>query len=142
MAGEREMITRIFEEITRGNVDALDEYFDESYVDHGPGIELRGRDAFKDSVRQWLGAFSERRVEVSNIIVEGDNAAWLVHFTGKHTGDTLGFPATGRSVDVVSASIGRMRDGKAVEHWSEQGLLETLQQLGVIPQMGPPQPVS
>lgn len=143
MAGEREMIERIFEEIVnKGNAGAIDEYFAEDYVDHGPGIELRGREAFRQNYLAWTGAFSNLRAEVSNVIVEGDNAAWLLRVTGKHTGDTLGFPATGKTIDVVSPNLGRMRDGKAVEHWSEQGLLETLQQLGVIPKMEQPQPVS
>jgi len=62
-----------------------------------------------------------------------DNVAWLVRTTGTHTGDGLGFPATGKSFETVTANVGHMHDGKAVEHWSEQGMLPMLIQLGVMP---------
>jgi hypothetical protein len=52
--------------------------------------------------------------------------------------DALSFPATGKQFETVSANIGVVRDGKAVEHWSEGGVLAMLQQVGVIPQMEPP----
>ncbi|MEA3216933.1 MAG: SnoaL-like polyketide cyclase [Acidimicrobiia bacterium] len=37
-----------------------------------------------------------------------------------HTGDGLGFPVTGKRFETVSANIARLRDGKVLEHWSEQ----------------------
>ncbi|MFN2581129.1 MAG: ester cyclase [Candidatus Dormibacteria bacterium] len=139
---QKELIYKIFDEIiNQRQFDKIDEYFAEDFVDHGPGIELHGREAFRQNVNQWVGAFPDVRVEVSNVVVDGDTAGWLVRAVGTHTGDTLGFPATGKKMDVYSPNIGRMRDGKAVEHWSEQGMLETLQQLGVIPAMSAPQPV-
>ena len=66
----------------------------------------------------------------------GDMVGWLVHTTGTHTGDGLGFPATGKRFETVSANIGRIRDGKAAEHWAEQGMFPMLMQLGVIPTPG------
>lgn len=54
-----------------------------------------------------------------------------------HTGDILGFPASGRRVETVTANIGRFRDGQAIEHWSEQGMLATLAQVGLLPAMAP-----
>jgi predicted ester cyclase len=68
---------------------------------------------------------------VENVLVDGDLAGWTVRTTGTHTGDGLGFPATGKSFSTVSANIGRFRDGQAAEHWSEQGMLPMLMQIGV-----------
>lgn len=62
--------------------------------------------------------------------------SWTVRTTGTHTGDGLGFPATNKSFETVSANLGRIRDGQAVEHWSEQGMFPMLMQLGVLPPMG------
>src|SRR5947209_8326449 len=91
MAGERELIERIFDEVVnKRNVDAVDEYFTEDYVDHGPGMVLHGRNAFKEFTKVWLGAFSELRAEVTDVAIDGDKAGWLVHVTGRHTGDGLG----------------------------------------------------
>jgi predicted ester cyclase len=135
-------INTLFDEvINQGHLETIDDVFDPDFVDHGPGPDLHGRDAFKGAVAAWRGAMSGLRCEVSHLVVEGETAAWLVHTTGTHTGDTLGFPATGRHIDTVSANLAVFRDGKVVEHWAEQGMLATLQQLGVIPAMAP-QPVS
>ena len=85
---------------------------------------------------QWRDAVPDVHCEIDNVIVDGDNAAWLVHTTGTHTGDGLGFPATGKSFETVSANIGRFRNGQAVEHWAEQGMMPMLIQLGVLPAPG------
>jgi predicted ester cyclase len=134
----RTLVHRIFDEIVnQGRLDSVDALFAEDFADHGPGVDLHGREEFRASVRQWLGAFSDIHCEVSNIIVEGDLCAWVVRTTGVHTGDTLGFPATGKRIDTLSANMGRFRDGKAVEHWSEQGTMAMLIQLGVLPAPAP-----
>ena len=125
---------RIFDEIVnKGDLDAADELFADDFIDHGPGGELHGREEFKASIAQWRDAVPDVHTEISNIIVDGDTAAWLVHGTGTHTGDGLGFPATNKRFDTVSANLARFVDGKAVEHWSEQGMFSMLVQLGVIP---------
>jgi len=139
MQDTKALIHGIFDEIVnQGRLDKVDDYFSEDFLDHGPMGDMPGRETFKGLVAAWRGAFPDVHCEVSNVIVEGDLVAWLVHTTGTHTGDDMGFPATGRRIETVSANIGRVRDGKAVEHWAEQGMLATLQQIGVIPEFAPP----
>jgi predicted ester cyclase len=128
------VLQRIFEEIVnQGRIDAADELFAEDYVDHGPMGDLEGREAFKAVVSQWRAAVPDVQCSIENVIVRGDMAAWLVRTTGTHTGGDLGFPPTGRTFETVSANLGRLRDGRAVEHWSEQGMLPMLLQLGLLP---------
>lgn len=139
MSDAKAFVRDLFDDVVnRRQVDKAEEYFATDFVDHGPSGDLHGIDAFKAMLTVWLGAFSDLRCEVDNVIQEGDLLAWTVHTTGTHTGDGLGFPATGRRIDTLSANIGRIRDGRAVEHWSEQGMLPMLVQLGVIPEMAPP----
>jgi predicted ester cyclase len=137
------LIARIFDEVVNeGRVESIDELFAADFLDHGPGADLHGPEAFRAAVTSWRAAFPDVHCEVSNIVSDGDTAGWVVHTTGTHTGDGLGFPATNRRIDTLSANVGRFRDGKAVEHWSDQGMLVTLQQLGVIPVMTPAEAVS
>jgi predicted SnoaL-like aldol condensation-catalyzing enzyme len=137
MADAREILQRIFDEvINQGHVDAADDLFTEDFVDHGPMGDIHGREAFKGLVAQWRSAVPDVHCVLENIIVDGDLAAWLVRTTGTHTGDGLGFPATGKPFETVSANMGRLREGKAVEHWSEQGMLPMLVQIGMMPPMG------
>lgn len=143
MSDLKTLVHRIFDEIVnRRRLASVDELFAEDYVDHGPTGDLAGREAFRANVTAWLDAFSDLHCEVSHVVAEGDTVGWVVHTTGVHTGDSLGFPATGKRIDTLSANIGRMRDGKAVEHWSEQGMLPMMAQLGLLPEMAPPSTVS
>jgi predicted ester cyclase len=97
---------------------------------------VEGREAFKGLVAQWRAAVPDVRCEIRDVIEDGDLTAWLVHTTGTHTGDGLGFPATGKSFETTTANFGRFRDGMAVEHWSEQGMMPMLIQLGLMPLPG------
>lgn len=134
MADTREVIQRVFNDIINNqDVDAADELFAEDFVDHGPMGDLHGREALKGLFRQWLSAVPDAHSTVENIIVQGELAGWLVRTTGTHTGDGLGFPATGKPFETVAVNMGRFRDGIAVEHWSEQGFMSMLVQLGMMP---------
>ena len=138
MSDPRQIVRRIFDEvINQGRMDAIDELFVEDYVDHGPMGDMNGRDVFRQLVEQWRAAVPDVHCTVDNLVVEGDIAGWTVHTTGTHTGDQLGFPATGKKFETVSANVGRMRDGRAAEHWAEQGMFPMLVQLGLIPMPAP-----
>jgi predicted ester cyclase len=138
MSERKELICRIFDAVINdGDLDAVDDLFTDDFLDHGPMGDMQGRDVFKQLVQQWRDAVPDVHCRVENVIVEGDLAAWTVHTTGTHTGDGLGFPGTGRQFHTVSANIGRFRDGRACEHWSEQGMFAMLVQLGVIPMPAP-----
>jgi ketosteroid isomerase-like protein/predicted ester cyclase len=128
------ILRRMFDEIiNQGRLEVVDELFADDFVDHGPMGDIAGRVGFKQLVAQWRGAVPDVHCEVDSVIVQGDLCAWLVRTSGTHTGDGLGFPATGRRFETVSANIGRFRDGRAVEHWAEQGMFPMLVQLGVLP---------
>ena len=137
MSDVETILKRVFDQIiNQGDLDAIDELFAEDYVDHGPTGDVQGREGFKAMVAQWRAAVPDVHCRVENIFSDGDLAGWLVRTTGTHTGDGLGFPATGKRFETVSANIGRLRDGKPIEHWSEQGMFPFLVQLGVIPAPG------
>ena len=134
MSDSKALVERMFDEIiNKGNIDLADELFAEDFVDHGPMGDVHGREAFKELVARWRDAVPDVHCEVMHLFAEGDLVGWVVRTTGTHTGDGLGFPATGRRFETLSANVGRFRDGRAAEHWSEQGLLPMLVQVGVVP---------
>jgi steroid delta-isomerase-like uncharacterized protein len=133
MSEARVLLERLFEEvINQGRLEVADELFADDFVDHGPMGDVHGRDAFKEVVQAWRAAVPDVRCVVERVIEQGGTVAWLVHTTGTHTGDGLGFPATGKRFETVSANFGRIVDGRAAEHWSEQGMLPMLLQLGIL----------
>jgi predicted ester cyclase len=129
-----EVLRRMFDEIiNQGRLEVVDELFADDFVDHGPMGDIHGREAFKGLVAQWRSAVPDVHCEVENIVADGDLAGWVVRTTGTHTGEGLGFPPTGKTFETVSANIGRFRGELAAEHWSEQGMLPMLMQLGLMP---------
>lgn len=133
-AAKEAALRRMFDEvINQGRLEVAADLFADDFVDHGPMGDLTGRDMFVQLVGGWREAVPDVHCELESILIDGDRAAWLVHTTGTHTGEGLGFPATGKPFRTVSANMGVFRDGKAVEHWSEQGMLPMLAQIGVLP---------
>ena len=134
MTETKAILDRMFEEIiNQGKLDVADELFADDFVDHGPMGDIQGREAFKGLVAQWRAAVPDVHCTVENVVSDGELVGWTVRTTGTHTGDGLGFPATGKRFETVSANIGRFREGLAAEHWSEQGIFPMLLQLGLLP---------
>jgi steroid delta-isomerase-like uncharacterized protein len=137
MAQHEELIRRMFDEIINaGNLDAADELMTEDFLDHGPTGDMHGVEQFKQMVAMWRSAVPDVHCSVENAFSDGDMVAWNVRVTGTQTGEMMGIPASGKSIDYVSANIGRVRDGRAAEHWSDQGMFQFLTQIGAIPEPG------
>ena len=135
---KKDQIFRIFDTFNRHDLAGLDEFFGPDYVDHSPLGEIPGGRPFKEFVAGWFTAFPDARFEVSNVIVEGDWAAWQTRFTGTNDGPLMGMPPTGKPVDVMQVHMGRLTaEGRPAEHWTGNDMLALLTQLGVIPEMAP-----
>ena len=94
-----------------------------------PGIE--GKEGARAFYYGFFDAFDDGRVEVEEILVEGDTAAIRFRLTGTHAGELLGVPASGNPVDVTGQSFIRVRDGKFVERIQQMDGVALLQ--GAIP---------
>jgi predicted ester cyclase len=127
------LVERMFDEIVNeGNLEVADELFAQDFVDHGPLGEMRGIDAFKQAVAVWRAGVPDVRCTVENWFEAGDMAAWNIRVRGTHTGEMMGIPPTGRSVDYVTPNIARFAGGRAAEHWADQGMFQFLTQIGAI----------
>jgi predicted ester cyclase len=133
------LVRRFYEQIDAGNLDVLDELVAEDYLDHSPPPFPfpPGREGLKESFRLFWASTPGTHV-IEDQIAEGDKVVTRMTAYGKHTGDLPGIPATGNDMEVTATVIHRIADGKLVEKWSDKDVLRMLQQLGVIPPMGPP----
>lgn len=73
------------------------------------------------------------RLAVHDLVAEGDVVVKRYTFTGTHTGDFAGIPASGARVAVAGSELYRIRDGKVVEAVNLGDRLTFLQQIGLIP---------
>ena len=130
------LVRRFYEEIDRGNVEAMDELVSENYIDHNPPPFPfpPGRQGLKDAFKLFWEATPGRH-EIEDQIAEGDKVVTRLTAYGKHEGDLPGAPRTGNDMKMTAVAIHRIADGKLMEKWSNKDELALLQQIGVMPPM-------
>ena len=84
-------------------------------------------------------AFPDWRVEIEEIVAEGNSVAvrWAGEVT--HEGPFHGIPATGKRLSVSGINVYKVDGGVISEEWEQMDSLGMLQQMGVLP--APPPPV-
>jgi steroid delta-isomerase-like uncharacterized protein len=131
------LVTRLSEEIwNQGKVELCDDLFPDNYVAHQPAFgdpEPRGPKSVADFVQLFRAGFPDIHIEILDVFGSGDQVAWRLSWSGTHTGDYLGMPPTGRTIDVAVIGVNRIVEGKIVEAWGVVDHLGALQQLGVMP---------
>jgi steroid delta-isomerase-like uncharacterized protein len=120
------------EMINTHNPDLIDRYVATDYIDHNV-LASDGREAARQF---WSGFFTglpDVKVTCEDLIVSGDRVVARFTFHGTHTGELLGIPATGRTVEMRTIDIWRVAGGTFAEHWDELNLMQVFQQIGVPP---------
>jgi len=110
----------------------------DDFVEHEvtPGLAPT-KDGVKQFFAMYIGAFPDLRFDADDILPSGDKVVGRVTVTGTNTGDFMGMPATGKSVNVQIIDIIRFGDdGLAHEHWGIADVMAMMQQLGVVPMPG------
>ena len=93
---------------------------------------LRGPDQFRALYRQFRQAFPDLRITVERTVREGNIAALHCRVKGKHEGDGLGVPASGRDVDFAGMVFVRADGDRFVEAWNCFDFLTCYQQIGAV----------
>jgi predicted ester cyclase len=122
------------EVITKGNIEAAAKYAWEDVVEQvplpgqGPGLE-----GLKDILRAMRAGFPDIVFAIEEQVAEGDKVASRFEWSGTHTGEFLGIPATGRPVRVWGIVIDRLVDGRIKDTRIIMDTLGLMIQLGVSP---------
>jgi steroid delta-isomerase-like uncharacterized protein len=126
-------VRQFYDEVVNGgDLDRVEEFCTEDFVDHE---EFPGIPPTRDGVRQFFGlmreAFPDFRVDIEDLIVEGDRVAVRMTMSGTQQGEFMGVPATGRRFSVDGVDILRMEGSEqAAEHWGVTDVMSLMQQLG------------
>jgi predicted ester cyclase len=111
------------EVVNHGRVDLIDELFSP---------------AMADTARDWFGAFRSAfpdvRMEVLELVEEGDRVVGRFHCSATHSGDWRGHAPTGRRFEEVDeVYFFRFADGRIVAGWGIEDTLSRFRQLGLPP---------
>jgi steroid delta-isomerase-like uncharacterized protein len=126
----RMLAHRWMEEVwNRRREEAVDDLMHPDAVGHMEGGDVHGPAGFKSVRAAFLQAIPDLWIEVEDSLAEGDSVVlrWKVH--GTHSGEGLGMPPSGRTVEARGMSWFRVRGGKFVEgwdSWDQSGLMKAL----------------
>lgn len=138
----KQVVRRFYEELwNRGNLDATDELVASDYVRHDlrPGAAPPGPAGQKAVAEKFRAAFPDVRLEVEELIAEGDLVAARWTMSGTHTGPWGEVAPTGRSVRFSGVNFFRIADQKIAEIWNVRDDLGLREQLGAAVYAGFPE---
>ena len=127
------LVQNMYKALNKQDLDAHDEYWTKDMIWHGPpGFgDIFGLEGFKYEVLEpFYKTFPDYHV-VNEIEVADEN--WVAAtgiLTGTHSGEWLGFPATGRSVSMRFSDFWLVTDGKLAENWVMVDNIAVLHQIG------------
>lgn len=124
------LVRRYIEASIDSDPTAFKELLAPDFIAHLPA-GAKDRDAFVQHNSFFISAFSDRQFVVQDQIAEGDRVMSRAMWDGRHSGEFMGLPATGKQISVSAVLIERVKDGKIVEHWALFDQLSMMQQLGL-----------
>ena len=125
----------LFAEIASGHdVSRFAEIVAPDYVNHNAFAEP-GLEGVKKVFAGILAGVPDLEVFVEDVFVSADGSRVVgrYRYEGTHTGNFLGYPATGNPFAMRSIDIWRVEDGRFVEHWDELNTLDVFIQVGAVP---------
>jgi predicted SnoaL-like aldol condensation-catalyzing enzyme len=137
----RRVIEEALPRATRGEEAILHQYFHDDHVTHtkvhhddiAPGVE-----GLKSEMRELGKAVPDVKPEIHHVIAEGNLV--MLHYTlrGSHQGHVRHrhvdghIKPTGRQQAASGISLFRVKDGKIVEHWKYDNLVDTMIEAGIL----------
>jgi steroid delta-isomerase-like uncharacterized protein len=91
--------------------------------------EPLGREAWRQGFEMMRHAFPDLQAHIEDIFAAQDKVAVRLRFRGTHSGEFLGIPATGRTIEYVSHEFYRIAGGLIAEEWICSDTATLLRQL-------------
>jgi predicted ester cyclase len=103
----------------------------EAIIINLPGLPepLHGREIWKLGVKAMRDGFPDLHITIEDIFGAGDRVAVRLNFSGTHTGEFQGVPATHRRVAFSSIDIYRVEGDKLAEEWVSPDMMGLMQQI-------------
>jgi steroid delta-isomerase-like uncharacterized protein len=127
------IVRRVYDALNKGDLAALADTLADDVVEHE---ELPGLTPDKEGVitffKGCMAAFEGFRMDVEDIIAEGDKVTVRALARGKHVGEFMGVPASGNDLSVGVADYFRIEGGKVKEHWGVMDSGAMMMQMGAM----------
>lgn len=119
---------RLFDEVVNARrVDRVGDFYAPEFIDRCPGPDQApGPAGIRKVVEAYVALIPDLHIDVDDVIVAGDRIATRETWTGTHTNDLPGAPATGKAFSLIRMHVFRLADGRIVEEWSAGSVVEAL----------------
>lgn len=124
------LVRRYVELWNTGNLALADEVLAADFVDHAHPEFTPGPDSVKQAVKDFRTSFPDAQITIEHILCEGDMVAFHAVLRGTHQQSFAGFAPTGKEVIFGGMDFIRIANGKLVELWTCQDILNFVVQLG------------
>ena len=126
------LVRRWFAELDRRHLAIIDELLPADYVDHNPPLPdlPPGREGVRQSSLRLYAAFPDAVHIIEDQLAEGDKVMTRLTTRATFTGEILGFPPTGKVVEVSGIAVHRVAGGRLVEHWAHMDMAGFMEQIG------------
>lgn len=131
MDRNRHLVRRFYDELWNGpNLSIIPEVLAPGVTFRGSlGAEMTGHEQFADYVRGVTGALGDYRCDLETLLVDRDQAAARLLFSGTHRGTFLGVAPSGRRVAWAGTAFFTFSDGLVSDLWVLGDLHSLHQQL-------------
>lgn len=103
-----------FEEIwNKGDESAIDRFIAQDAAGNDPKFGV-GCESFRIQWRKWRIAFPDINFAIEELVAEGNTVVSRWKLTGTYLGEYLGYPATGKKINIDGVSIDRIEKGIVV----------------------------
>jgi predicted ester cyclase len=111
-APNKAIVMRHFAVLNGGDPADWDEIMAEDFVVHHPFASGSGRDRYRSNASAYPTVFEGFTTDVHRLVAEGDIVVAYFTTRGRHTGDLLGYAATGREFAFTGMAMYRIADGQ------------------------------
>jgi len=126
-------IKQATEQFAARQLDAHLKLYNPSVLHHGFSARIRpGVAGLRDHYERLLKGFPDMRLDIDDILADGEKVLHRFHFSGTHRGEYLGFPPTGKSVRAGGVQIHLFRGGQAIEVWQVIDAFSFLKEIGAV----------
>lgn len=129
----KQLIRDYFKAFLAKDVGWFREHIEPGFRRHDPGLpfEVVGPEGVERLADFLLPAIPDMRIDLDDVVAEGDKVVVRLTLRGTHRGDLAGIAPTGRTIEVGVMDLFHLRGGKMSEHWALFDNLGMLRQLGV-----------
>jgi steroid delta-isomerase-like uncharacterized protein len=128
-----ELVRKVLEAWSRGDVEAFEELVTPDYAFYYPSGNPNpmSREETIELLMMFRTSFPDITWSMEQIFAVGDEVIFSFIQRGTHEGEFQGIPATGNRVEGSGILITRIENGKVAEHREEFDMLGIMQQLGM-----------